>query len=101
MSPRKPTPEHDESATEAPARNRPGERQRDEERDDRGVVYHGADWDRADEEHERGALDIPAEEEVASDIERGDEEITDPGTRGSNFGKGGKGIVQRDEPIDE
>lgn len=100
MTPRPPKPEDAESPSEAPAKNRPGERARDEERDDRGVVYHGADWDRADEEHERGALDIPAEEEAESDIERGDDEITEPGARGANFGKGGKGIVERDEPIE-
>jgi hypothetical protein len=97
MSPRKPTPEKEESATEDPKHNRPGEVKRDEERDDRGIVYHGADWDRADEEHERGALDQPAEEEAESDIERGDGQVSDRGARGSDFGKGGKGIVQRDD----
>lgn len=100
MSPRQPIPEDPENATQESARNRPGERKRDEERDDRGVVYHGGDWDGADEEHERGALDAPAEEEGESDIERGDDEVTEPGARGSNFGKGGKGIVQRDDPFE-
>jgi hypothetical protein len=75
MSPRQPTPEDAESATENPAANRPGERERDEERDDRGVVYHGADWDRAEEESERGALDQPAAQE--SDVD--DDEVTEPG----------------------
>lgn len=46
---------------------------------------------------DREALDVPAEEEVRNDVERADEELDDPGTRGAVFGKGGKGIVQRDD----
>lgn len=46
---------------------------------------------------DREALDVPAEEEVRNDVERADEELDDPGTRGAVFGKGGKDIVQRDD----
>lgn len=78
-----------------------GERRRDDARDDHGPVYHGGDWSQADAESGREALDASAEEEVRTDVERADEELDDPGTRGAVFGKGGKGIVQReidDEP---
>jgi hypothetical protein len=75
-----------------------GERRRDDERDGHGPVYKGGDWSKADQEGDRGeALDLPAEEEVRSDTERADEEIEDPGTRGAVFGRGGVGIVERDE----
>jgi hypothetical protein len=73
-----------------------GERRRDDERDSHGPVYRGGDWSQADDEHGRDALDQPGEQEVANDVERADEEIEDPGTRGAVFGKGGKGIVERD-----
>lgn len=73
-----------------------GERKRDEERESHGPTYHGGDWSEAETEHGRDALDIPAEEEVVSDVARADEELDDPGTRGAVFGKGGKGIVERD-----
>lgn len=84
-----------EGADKAP-QERAGERRRDEQRDGHGPVYHGGDWSKADAEHGRDALDEPAEQEVTSDVERADEEIQDPGTRGAVFGKGGKGIVERD-----
>lgn len=84
-----------------PSEPKAGERKRDEERESHGPTYHGGDWSQADKEHGRDALDENAEQEAASDVERADEEIEDPGTRGAVFGKGGKGIVQReleDEP---
>lgn len=74
-----------------------GEVRRDEERGAHGATYHGGDWDLASKEHGREALDESAEEEARDPIERADEELDDPGTRGANFGKGGKGIVERDE----
>jgi hypothetical protein len=61
MSPRQPTPEEPEN----PAKDRPGEIHRDEQREDRGIVYHGDDWDKAEEETERGMVST-------------DEEIVDP-----------------------
>jgi hypothetical protein len=73
-----------------------GERRRDDERESHGPVYKGGDWSKADTEHEREAHDLPAEEEVRDEVERADEELDDPGTRGAVFGKGGKGIVERD-----
>jgi hypothetical protein len=78
--------------------NKPGtERHRDEQREDRGPVYHGVrDWTLAEDEADREALNIPAEEEATPDIETADEQISDPGTRGANFGRGGVGIVERD-----
>jgi hypothetical protein len=77
---------------------KPGtERHRDEQRAYRGPVYHGGDWKDADEEADREALRVPAEEEVRSAVETADEEITDPGTRGAVLGRGGVGIVERDE----
>lgn len=81
------------SPSEAPP---PGERRRDDERESHGPVYHGGDWSKADHEEEREALERPAEEEARDETERADEELDDPGTRGAVFGKGGKGIVQRD-----
>ena len=75
-----------------------GERRRDEARESHGPTYHGGDWSKADEEGDRGeSLDMPAEQEVRSDVERADEEIDDPGTRGAVFGKAGKGLVERDD----
>jgi hypothetical protein len=59
MSPRQPTPETEDSETSA--KDRPGEIHRDEQRDDRGIVYHGDDWDKADEENERG---LASDEEI-------------------------------------
>ena len=76
MSPRQPAPDRDES-TEDPKHDRPGEVKRDEERDDRGIVYHGADWDRAEEENERGVVEHSADEERDSDIERGGKGMDD------------------------
>ncbi|HVV84163.1 MAG TPA: hypothetical protein VHE35_13905 [Kofleriaceae bacterium] len=80
-----------------------GERRRDDARDSHGPVYHGGDWSKADREDSEGreALDQPAEEEVRSDVDRADEALDDPGTRGAVFGKGGKGIVERDDAPDE
>ena len=80
------------SGKKAPA----GERKRDDERPDHGPVYHGGDWSKADQEDGRESIDLPAEEEARDDVERADEEIEDPGTRGAVFGKGGVGIVERD-----
>jgi hypothetical protein len=79
-----------------PSEPKAGERKRDDERESHGPTYHGGDWSQADNEHGRDALDESAEQEVANDVERADEEIEDPGTRGAVFGKGGKGIVERD-----
>jgi hypothetical protein len=81
----------------ARAADKPGEVHADEQRPDRGPTYQGGDWDLSDEEQPREALDRPAEEEVESNVERADEELDDPGTRGAVFGKGGKGLVERDE----
>ncbi|HVK76564.1 MAG TPA: hypothetical protein VM734_24730 [Kofleriaceae bacterium] len=77
---------------------RPGsERYRDEQRANRGPVYHGRDWKDADGEAGREALRIPAEEEGTPVLELADEAITDPGTRGAVFGRDGKGIVARED----
>jgi hypothetical protein len=84
------------SGAEGPA----GERHRDEQRSDRGPAYHGGDWSKADQEDGRSAMDLPAEDEVRSDFDRADEEISDPGTRGAVFGKGGRGLVERDDKSD-
>lgn len=87
MSPRQPTPENEESQAQDSKHTRPGELKRDEERDDRGIVYHGADWDRADEENERGVVEHSAEEKGESDIEGG--------------GKGGEAANDEDDRDDE
>jgi len=97
----KPTEKKDElHQGHAEAAERPGELHRDEQRHDRGPVYHGHDWDTAEHEAGREALDETAEEEAESNVERADEELTEPGTRGAVFGRGGRGLVGRnqDEP---
>jgi hypothetical protein len=58
-------PPTDTDADDKIPQERAGERRRDEEREVRGPAYHGGDWSKADEEHGREALDLPAEEEVA------------------------------------
>ena len=77
MSPRQPTPETEDSETSA--KDRPGEIHRDEQRDDRGIVYHGDDWDKADEENERGVVSDVSDEEptqkFGEDIDDEDEDI--------------------------
>lgn len=80
-------------------KDKPGtERHRDEQRADRGPVYHGSsDWDVAEEEAGREALDEPAELEATSEVERADQELADPGARGAALGRGGVGIVERDD----
>jgi hypothetical protein len=95
----KPTDRKDEQHHgHARAAERPGELHRDEQRPGRGPVYHGGDWERSEEEKGREALDLSAEQEAESDVETADEELTDPGTRGAALGRGGKGLVERDEP---
>ncbi len=82
-----------------PTNTPPGERHRDEQRSDRGPVYHGTrDWGTADEEADREALRIPAEEEVEDDDADPNEDLADPGARGAAIGRGGTGIVERDRP---
>jgi hypothetical protein len=77
---------------------KPGsERHRDEQRQDRGPVYHGRDWKDADEKPTREALREPAEDEGTSPLDQADEQLDDPGTRGANFGRGGVGLVERDD----
>jgi hypothetical protein len=96
----KPTDKKDEQHKgHARGAEKPGELHRDESRRDRGPVYHGHDWERADEEAGRESLDEPSEQEAESDVERADEDLTEPGTRGAVFGRAGKGLVERkDEP---
>lgn len=61
MSPRQPSPEPDATATENPAKNRPGadrgvdhDVERDAVIDDRGIIYDGTpEADDSDDEHER------------------------------------------------
>ena len=80
-------------------KDKPGtERHRDQQRSDRGPVYHGQkDWDLSDEEAPRESLRVDAETEATTNVEEADEAIGDPGTRGAVFGKGGQGQVMRDE----
>ena len=80
-------------------KDKPGtERHRDQQRADRGPVYHGQkDWDLSDEEAARESLRDEASKEATSNVEEADEVIADPGTRGAVFGKGGQGQVMRDE----
>lgn len=93
---------HEQDDKQPSAAERPGEIHRDEQREDRGPTYHGGDWDLSDQEHGREALDEPAEREAESNTDRADEELTDPGTRGAVFGRGGQGLVGRkDENRDE
>jgi hypothetical protein len=79
--------------------DKPGtERHRDQQRPDRGPVYHGQkDWDLSDEEAPREGLRDDAEKEATTNVEEADEAIADPGTRGAVFGKGGQGQVMRDD----
>lgn len=79
-------------------KDKPGtELHRDKQRDDRGPVYHGSrDWDLADEEKGREALDEPAELEATDEIDRADQELQDPGARGAALGRGGTGITERE-----
>jgi hypothetical protein len=70
MSPENPRPEAEESET--PAKDRPGEIHRDEERDDRGIVYHGDDWDKAEEENDRGMVST---EEPTEDFDEEEEDV--------------------------
>jgi hypothetical protein len=72
MSPDKQNPETEESDT--PAKDRPGEIHRDEERDDRGIVYHGEDWDQAEEENERGMVSAD-DEEPTEDFDEEEEDV--------------------------
>lgn len=75
-----------------------GERHRDEQRDDRGPVYHGArSWEAADDEADREALRVPAEDEVEDTDTDPNEQLADPGARGAAVGRGGTGIVERDQ----
>ncbi len=79
MSPRQPTPEKDEKSSKDPAK-RPG--------DDRGIVYHGHDWetdgegdgDGEAEEHERGVVQNERDKDGDGDEDRDfDNEVTQPG----------------------
>jgi hypothetical protein len=84
----------------APAPEHPGsERHADQQREG-GPRYHGSDWEQAAEDEERGRLTEPQSADTRTELEAADEEIADPGTRGAVFGRGGKGIVERDEPDD-
>jgi len=80
-------------------KDKPGtERHRDQQRADRGPVYHGQkDWDLSEDEAPRESLRDSAEKEATTNVEEADEVIADPGTRGAVFGKGGQGQVMRDE----
>jgi hypothetical protein len=85
----------DDEARPDPAH--PGsERGADQNRSSGGPRYHGEAWTQADEEPARGS-DVPAEEETEDGaFEANDEAIVDEGARGAVFGRGGKGIVERD-----
>ena len=65
-----------------------GEKEADEQREG-GPRYHGAGWEKADQEPARPGDD------TSGNLADADEKITDPGTRGAVFGKGGKGLAQR------
>jgi hypothetical protein len=69
----------------------------DQARQEGGPRYHGAGWEQAAEDEERGRSDTADDR---TELEAADEEIQDPGTRGAVFGREGKGIVERDEPDD-
>ena len=97
MSPDDKREHHDRDAEPSPSARPGSERYRDEQREERGPVYHGKDWKDADDEPDREALRIPAEEEVKSDAQLADEELTEPGRRGANLGRGGRGLVERDD----
>jgi hypothetical protein len=84
----------------SPAPEHPGsERHADQQREG-GPRYHGSDWEQAAEDEERGRLTAAESGDTRTELEVADEEIADPGTRGAVFGRGGKGIVERDQPDD-
>lgn len=87
MSPRQPTPETEDSET--PAKDRPGEIHRDEQRDDRGIVYHGDDWDKAEAENDRGMVSDVGDDEPTQDFA---DDIDDDDVEGHG---------ERDEPDDD
>jgi hypothetical protein len=63
-----------------------------------GPRRHGESWEEAAEDEQRGD---PNRLEGKNEHEANDEAIQDPGTRGAVFGRGGQGLVERDEPEDE
>ena len=75
------------------------EREADQQREG-GPRYHGTGWEQAAEDEQKGRIAEPDSADTRSELEAADEEIADPGTRGAVLGKGGVGIVERDQPDD-
>ncbi len=59
---------------------------------------HGHGWN--EDEPRDGREMIDNKEDPDPDAPEGDEAIDDPGTRGAVFGKGGRGLVERDNDDD-
>jgi hypothetical protein len=75
------------------------EREADQQREG-GPRDHGSDWQQATEDEEHGRRAVAESADTRTEHEAADDEIADPGTRGAVFGRGGTGLVERDEPDD-
>ena len=84
------------SASPQPAGSEPAA---DQQREG-GPRYHGAGWEQAAEDEQKGRVHEAQSADTRTELEIADEAIVDPGTRGAVFGRQGKGIVERDQPDD-